>query len=115
MSYTEVSFNRVNTCLLDNLALIICYTYGSTYSNLADLCDESVLHRIEGVLGVCFTEFRVMLLQSEVSGLTSSPIVLNLSSEVVDTFVVDLSNLAVSKLDEALGCGDLGFKLSDET
>ena len=67
MSYTEVSFDRVSTCLLDTIELIACYTYGSTYSNLADLCDESVLHQVKGVLGVCSTDLSVMLLQSEVS------------------------------------------------
>ena len=115
MSYTEVSFDRVNTCLLDTLELFVCYTYGTEYSNLADLCDESVLHQVEGVLGLCFTDLSVFLLQSEVQQLTSSPIVLNPGTLVVDTFVVDLSSLALSELDEALGCGVLGFKLADET
>ena len=67
MSYTEVSFDRVNTCLLDTLELLICYTYGTEYSNLADLCDESILHQVEGALGVCFTDLSVFLLQSEIS------------------------------------------------
>ena len=55
------------------------------------------------------------LLQEQVSQLTSEPIVLRLASAVTDTFVVDLSSIAISELSEALGCGVLGFRLLDDS
>ena len=96
MTQTTISFDKVPQCPLETLELIACYTYGSGYENLTNLCDEQVSHEVEGTLGTCFEEFSVSLLQDQVSQLTSEPIILTLASAVTETFVVDLSSIAIS-------------------
>ena len=61
MTHTTISFDKAPLYPLETLELIVCYTYGSGYENLANLCDEQVIHKVEGALGKCYEEFSVSL------------------------------------------------------
>ena len=96
MTDTTISFDKVPQCQFETLELIACYTYGEGYENLTDLCDEQVIHEVQGTLGSCFEEFGISLQQNQVAQFTSEPIVLSLASALTDTFVVDLASVAIS-------------------
>ena len=107
---TTVRFERLHNSTLETLELIVCYTYGTYYPNLMDLCDEEVTHVVEGTLGTCFTDFSVSYSQLVYQ---STP--LRLNSVLDETFLTNLYGIVELEHDEALGCGILGFRLTDET
>lgn len=51
----EVSFTKKMTSVLNELDFIVCYSFDA-YSNLADLCDETIIHKMTNSKGLCFNE-----------------------------------------------------------
>ena len=47
------------TNLEDSFELIVCYSYGS-YTNLQNLCDTDVKHKVKNAHGKCFSDLKVI-------------------------------------------------------
>ena len=45
--------------LQDSFELIVCYSYGS-YTNLQNLCDYDVKHKVKNAQGGCFSDLKVI-------------------------------------------------------
>ena len=100
--------------MLETFQLIVCYSYGD-YNNLANLCDESEVHTVVEALGSCFTP-EVFFDQDKVDQLTAKTVEIILNSESEENEdIVNLNDLISLSFSDPTVCGQVGFKLSNET